>query len=326
MSVGEPGADGHPDKSLPGEPPARPGIWQSTKRLLVRSDAEVSYFKGLTFVGLLSTLIVAYFQYLSAYHDKVTAMAKDDMTFATDTFTQTSNALSTAIILEDQLFYNFKHAAALKASGDANALTSKEAHDLYTAYESAATALRQNGNLLARKVEIYLDWASDPNHDPANNDTLGADPISTSLLGAVDFDCDQDMPSFDKKDHVISKKKDGKTVDIDWYSAKHHVLTIEYCFDVTQKTWMEIVRQWASQSSTDPDQIAQFAASKTAVQLEERLSKEVVRLNNYMIRAMSEIEQIRVKYRPNGFVCSVPGVGQFLSLFHRCAPIHTAGP
>ena len=305
MSVGEPGADGGSDKSSSGEPPARSGIWQSTKRLLLRSDAEISYFKGLTFVGLISTLIVAYFQYLSAYHDKVTAMAKDDMAFATDTF---------------------KHAAALKASGDANALTSNEAHDLYTAYEAAATALRQNGNLLARKVEIYLDWASDPNHDPANNDTLGADPISTSLLGAVDFDCDQDMPSFDKKDHVISKKKDGKTVDIDWYSAKHHVVTIEYCFDVTQKTWMEIVRQWASQSSTDPDQIAQFASSKTAVQLEERLSKEVVRLNDYMIRAMSEIEQIRVKYRPNGFVCSVPGVGQFLGLFRRCAPVHTAGP
>jgi hypothetical protein len=307
--------------------PAPGGFWQSLKSFVLRTDAEVSAFKGLTFVGLLSTLVVAYFQYLSAYHDKVSAMAKEDMGAATDTFKETSNALSTAIILEDQLYYNFKHAAKLKASGDDKALTSKEAHDLYTSYEAASTALQENIDLLARKVEIYLDWASDPGHDAANNlDTLGADPISTSFLGAVDFDCDQDMPNFDKKNHVLSKIKDGKKLEIDWYSAKHHVLTIEYCFDVTQKTWMEIVRQWASQSTVDPDQIAQFASSKTAGQLQERLDQEIVRLNDFMMRAMSEIEQIRVKYRPNGFVCSVPGVGQFLTWFKRCTPIRTASP
>jgi hypothetical protein len=308
--------------------PSPRGFWQSAKRFVLRTDAEVSYFKGLTFVGLLSTLVVAYFQYLSAYHNKVSAMAKEDMTAATDTFTRTSNALSTAIILEDQLYLSFKRAAELNASGDGNALTSKRAHDLYTAYEAAATALRENVNLLARKAEIYLDWASDPSHDPANTiDTLGADPISTSLLGTFGFDCDDDMPSFDKNNHVtIKTTKDGKELKIDWFSAKHHVLTIAYCFDVTQKTWMEIVRQWASQSTFDPDQVAKFASSKTADQLQERLDHEVVRLNDFMIRGMSEIEQIRVKYRPNGFVCSVPGVGQLLTLFKRCTPVPTAVP
>jgi hypothetical protein len=308
--------------------PAPRGFWQSLKSFVLRSDAEVSYFKGLSFVGLLTTLIVAYFQYLSAYHNKVSAMAKDDMTAATDTFTRTSNALSTAIILEDQLYLSFKRAAALNASGDANALTSKRAHDLYTAYEAAATSLGENVNLLARKAEIYLDWASDPEHDAANTiNTLGADPISTSLLGTFGFDCDDDMPNFDKTNHVTTKKtQDGKELAIDWFSAKHHVLTIAYCFDVTQKTWMEIVRQWASQSTVDPDQITKFAASKKADQLQERLDHEVVRLNDFMMRAMSEIEQIRVKYRPNGFVCSVPGVGQFLTWFKRCTPIRTASP
>jgi hypothetical protein len=308
--------------------PAPRGFWQSAKRFVLRTDAEMSAFKGLTFIGLLSTLVVAYFQYLSAYHNKVSAMAKEDMTAATDTFTRTSNALSTAIILEDQLYLSFKRAAELNASGDGNALTSKRAHDLYTGYEAAATALRENVNLLARKAEIYLDWASDPNHDPSNTiDTLGADPISTSLLGTFGFDCDDDMPSFDKNNHVTAKTtKDGKEIRIDWFSAKHHILTIAYCFDVTQKTWMEIVRQWASQSTLDPDQITKFASSKTADQLQERLDHEVVRLNDFMIRAMSEIEQIRVKYRPNGFVCSVPGVGQLLTLFKRCTPVPTAVP
>lgn len=320
--------DGAPhDGAADDAAPAARGFWQSAKRLVLRTDAEIAAFKGLTFFGLLSTLIVAYFQYLSAYHNKVSAMAKDDMTAATDTFTRTSNALSTAIILEDQLYLSFKRAAELNASGDADALTSKRAHDLYTAYEAAATALRENVNLLARKAEIYLDWPSDPGHDPANTiNTLGADPISTSLLGTFGFDCDDDMPSLDRNNHVTKKSKDGKELDIDWFSAKHHVLTIAYCFDVTQKTWMEIVRQWASQSTLDPDQVANFASSKTAGQLQERLDHEVVRLNDFMIRAMSEIEQIRVKYRPNGFICSVPGVGQFLTGFNRCTPIRTASP
>jgi hypothetical protein len=325
MAVGETGAGGGP--SAPGDKPAvQSGFWPALKRFFIRADTEVSYVKGLTLFGLLSTLVVAYFQNLSAYHDKVSAMAAQDMAAAADTFTQTSNALSTAIILEDQLFYNFTRAAALKSSGDGNALTNKEAHDLYAAYDAAATALRENGNLLARKAEIYLDWASDPGHDPANMDTLGVDPMSTSLLGTVGFDCDDDMPTFDKNQHVLIKKKDGKNLQVDWYSAKHHLMTIEYCFEVTQKTWMEIVRQWASQSSVEPDQIATFATSKTAGQLQKRLDQEVVRLNAYMSRAMSEIEQIRVKYRPNGFVCSLPGVSQFLGLFNRCAPIRTAGP
>jgi hypothetical protein len=137
------------------------------------------------------------------------------------------------------------------------------------------------------------------------------------------------MPTFDKKNHIIHKTKDNKTLDIDWYSAKHHVFTIAYCFDVTQKTWMEIVRQWASKSSLDQNQITAFFlpdGSSTADKLHERLDKEVVRLNRYMSRAMSEIELIRVKYRPNGFLCSVPGVGQLLGLFNRCAPVRTASP
>ncbi len=312
--------------SPPNNPPIASGFWQRIKGALSRADSELSYLKSFTIVGLLSTLMVAYFQYLSAYHDKVSTQAKEDMTAATGTFTETSNALSTAIVLEDQLFYNFMRAATLKASSDQAALTSKIAHDAYKPYQDASSALHENLNLLARKTEIYLDWASDPGHDPASNDTLGVDPITTSFLGVVGFDCDQDMPSFDEKNHTLHKSKNDKTLDIDWYSAKHHVLTIGYCFDVTQKTWMEIVRQWASQSTLDPNQITKFTSDQTSGQLQERLDSEIVRLNAYMSRAMSEIEHIRVKYRPNGFVCSVPGVGQVLSLFDRCTPIRTASP
>jgi len=74
---------------------------------VLRTDSELSYFKCLTSAGLLSTLLVAYFQNLSAYQDKVAAQAKNDIEAATQAFTDTSNALSTALALQQRLTTNF---------------------------------------------------------------------------------------------------------------------------------------------------------------------------------------------------------------------------
>jgi hypothetical protein len=38
-----------------------------------------------------------------------------------------------------------------------------------------------------------------------------------------------------------------------------------------------------------------------------RDSNQVLRLNAFMSLAMFDIDKIRIKYRPNGFICSVPG-------------------
>ena len=45
------------------------------------------------------------------------------------------------------------------------------------------------------------------------------------------------------------------------------------------------------------------------------------RLNAFTSLALSQMERIRVKYRPVGFDCSVPFVRDF---FMRCFPIRTA--
>jgi hypothetical protein len=246
------------------------------------------------------------------------------MTAATTAFTETANTLSTAITLQDLMYYDFMHANKLNAGGDGNALTSKHSHDLDKPYEDAAASLHQNINLIARKMEIYLDWPSNPAHDPATDTNFGADPINMSALGSVDFDCDTDMPKFDRNDHAIQRTKNGKTLNVDWYSAKHHVYTIAYCFEVTHKTWMEVVRQWASQSSLQPDAVANFFSSNTSDHLHDRLDSEIIRLNGFMSRAMNEIEGIRVRYRPNGFFCSVPGVREIMG--QKCTPVRIAAP
>ncbi len=308
--------------SASGGKSVQPGFWQGLKGAIVRTENEFALLKGLAVVSLIGTMIGAYFQYLSNYQDKVSAQAKDDMAAATAAFTETSNTLSIAITLQELLFYDFAHAVELHANNDDGALTSKNAHELYKPYEDAFSGLHENINLIARKMEIYLDWASDIGRDPATDTALGVDPISTSLLGVYNFDCDQDMPTFESGKSTLHKEKDGKGLDVDWYSAKHHVLTIEYCFDVTHKALMEIVRQWASQSSLDQNVVAKFFTDKTVDHLQARLDSEVVRLNAYMSLAMSEIERIRVKYRPAGFWCSVPGVREAIG--QRCAPVRTA--
>ncbi|HEX3501888.1 MAG TPA: hypothetical protein VHU22_00695 [Xanthobacteraceae bacterium] len=300
----------------------KPGLWQRIKGIVGLAEGEFVFVRGLALVSLLGTLIGAYFQNLSAYQDKVSALAQQDMATATTAFTDTANTLSQAITLQDLLFYDFIHANKLNAGGDDNALTSKHARDLDKPYEETASSLHENVNLIARKMEIYVDWPSNRGRDPATDRSFGADPINMSVLGAVDFDCDEDMPKFDPNDHVVRKTKGGKSLDVDWYSAKHHVYTIAYCFEVTHKAWMETVRQWASQSSLQPDAVANFFSTHTADHLHDRLDGEIVRLNAFMSRAMNEIEAIRVKYRPNGFLCSVPGSREILG--QKCMPVRTA--
>ena len=88
-------------------PPAKAGVWQAVKRGLIRTEAELSYFKGLTWFGLVSTLLVAYFQNLSAYHNKVATLAQTDTAAATDTFTEATTNLSLALTLQQRLIQDF---------------------------------------------------------------------------------------------------------------------------------------------------------------------------------------------------------------------------
>lgn len=312
-AVAEPGLT-ETKTSAKSQTPAKPGLGSRIKDAVIRIEQDFAVLK-LSILSVLGTLIVAYFQDLSAYQAKVAEQAKEDTTAATDTFKLTSNTLSAAITLQSLLFYDFFRSVRQNVVGDKTALTSKNAQDLYKPYEDAADALHENVNVLARQVEINLDWASNLNRDPAVDTSFGQDPISTSYLGAVDFDCDTDMPKFAGNDHTVVKTKGKKSLTIDWYSAKHNVLTIAYCFDITHKTRMEIVRQWASQSTLSNDQISAFFKNGDDKDLQSKLDSEVVRLNDFMSRAMNEIEGIRVKYRPTGFYCDLPGVSQALEFF-----------
>ena len=72
-------------------------------RWLWKFNHGLDVVKGLSMVTVLSSLAVGYFQYLSAYQDKVGSQAKEDMAAATSTFTEISHAFSEMQALQQTL-------------------------------------------------------------------------------------------------------------------------------------------------------------------------------------------------------------------------------
>jgi hypothetical protein len=278
---------------------------------------------GVAILGFVGTLIAAYFQNLSAYQDKVSSLAQSDIAAATQTFTDTSNALSSAMTLQQHLIDDFYQALPNDLYKDDTAYLTKDAGAIYKDYTDAYSALHQNYNLLPHKAEIYLDWPSDTSRDAAQDSAPSTDPMSMSMLGEYNFACEKNMPVFTAQGHVTSlpdpNNPKNPNLNVDWFSAQHNVFTMEYCFDTAHKKMIAVL-EWASQSKIDASEL-DYMKQNTKLFHTDRPTSQVLRLNAFMSLAMSAIEAIRVKYRPNGFECSVPIVN---ALLKRCAPVRTA--
>jgi hypothetical protein len=331
--------------------PASPGFWGRIQAF----DGRLSIAKGFTAVTLLTGFFGGYFQYLNSYEDKVSTLAKADMQSATSTFVEISNAFAEAQMLQQLIFFDF--AAALDAGPDPGekGMVTQAGNDVFPGYVKARIALRQNAGVFAHKAEIYIDWASDLGRDPATQQTLDGDPLTETLLGNYNFDCDApaNFPNFvggnraapapaaprcsgDYLDvrnplriSLCARRAETGDIDparpaitIDWQSAKHHVLTMHYCFEATHSE-IHTARIWASKNEVSDDRITKFRTNEA--RYKASLDGEVARLNAFMTVAMSQLERIRLKYRPSGFFCHVPLVRDAIGLFStRCTPIGTA--
>jgi hypothetical protein len=277
----------------------RVGLWQLLKG-------------GLTVgaLGALGTVIATYFQIVSSYQDKVAALAKDDLAAATQAFTETSTLLSVPMALQVRLTYDYYSAVKEKSDTDNNGYLTTSAHAIYQTYTDSLTSLRSSRNLLGEKMELYLDWPTDSSHDRNAKLSFSTDPISTSLLDAYKFDCDKNMPTLEDgkaQTPVPDPNNSGKTLVVDWYSAKHHVLTLEYCLDVTNRD-IASVNQWASKSLVDKTIKEKFTSAAKEDQIKAQLSRQILRLNAFTSLAMNRIEQFRSRYQPNGVLCNMPFV------------------
>jgi hypothetical protein len=328
---------------------ARPGWWTRVAAF----DNRLSVAKGLTIVTLLTGFFGGYFQYLSSYEDKVSAQAKADMDAATKTFVDLSNAFAEAQMLQELIFYNFETSLSPKDDIGDKQMTTQAGTGIFPKYVDARTGLRQNASVFAHTAEIYIDWASDLGRDPAAPRVLDQDPLTEALLGAYNFDCDaaanlpqlaptsssapQGSPATctagtapqaaSQTINLCARDRNGRIdtgktpVTIDWQSAKHHVLTLHYCFEQAHRQ-IVTARIWASNNPVSDERVKAFQDNED--RYEASLDKQVVRLNAFMSLTMAHLERIRVKYRPSGFVCHVPLVRDAIGLFSsKCTPLGT---
>lgn len=341
------------DRHTTEEKPARdPGFFDRIGML----DQRFAFVRGLSIVTLLSSAAVGYFQYLNTYQDKVSNQAKEDMKLATRTFEEISTAFANTLALQNLLYSNFAAAIRSKSDGKATALSTRNATEASKLYEKAQTELREKIDMLAQKAQVYIDWASDIDRDPARKRNVEADPMSLTLLRSYQFNCAEaiNLPEFGDADAVPPAKPVAEIPDdkfcasehkqgigkgtpqgdafiricpvgredvarkIHWFSAKHHVLTMQYCFDAMHAR-LEPVRQWASQSDRDTVKEGEIAAQGDQVAAE--LDGLAHRLNSFDSLALYQLERIRVKYRPAGFECSIPGLRNLYA--RNCLPLRT---
>jgi hypothetical protein len=326
-------------------------------RWLWKFNHGLDVVKGLSMVTVLSSLAVGYFQYLNAYQDKVGSQAKEDMAAATTTFTEISHAFAEVQALQQTLYSDFTRALREKSDTSDKALDTRNALAISERYEKARIGLRENIDMLTRKAEVYIDWASDTYRDPADKRNVNDDPLSRQVLRDYAFDCSDkyNFPAFgnvrseggdaqakevadgaycaiaEKRgvdDHTKPKDafiricagpQDRTPKRIYWYSAKHHVLTMHYCFEAAHGR-LAAARQWASRSDRDS------AKEKEIVEREKEINAQLDdmagRISAFSSLALYQMERIRVKYRPVGFLCSVPLVRNIPSM--NCFPIRTA--
>ena len=312
---------------------ARRGLWDRLKAVLDGFNQKITYIIGLPAVGLLGSFLVGHFQYLSVYQDKVKAEAAQQISTAEKTFTDASTTFSKAIALQQILLFNYLDAVKGNIDSDERALETKSARAAYAQYDDLRTSLRENIDLLARRVEMDIDWASDPGRDAAKSTVLGVDPMSRIALGTYNFDCDkpQNMPNFNPGESSVTlpvppelSKENPKAqpLTIDWQSAKHHLLTVYYCFDLNHRQ-IAVVREWASNSSMRPADKDKFLKKVADVQV--GFDHEAERLNAFMTLSASAIEFINVKFRARSWLCHAPLIREAIDLFsRRCMPIHVA--
>jgi hypothetical protein len=332
-----------------GTKPTKPGWWTRVQAW----DNRLSVAKGLTLVTLLTGFFGGYFQYLNAYQENVSALAKSDMAAATSTFVDISNAFSEAQMLQELIFYNFT--AYLTAGADLGdkGMVTEAGNDIFPAYMKARSGLRQNSSVFAHKAEIYIDWASDLGRDPAAPRVLDVDPLTEALLGDYNFNCDAEanLPQLaasgsaapqaspatcaggaqpavaSQTINLCARDRGGKIVagkppvTIDWQSAKHHVMTLHYCFEQAHRQ-IVTARIWASKNTVSDERAKQF--QDNVDRYNASLDRQVVRLNAFMSLTMAHLERIRIKYRPTSFSCHVPLLRDAIGLFStRCTPLRT---
>jgi hypothetical protein len=265
-----------------------------------------------------------------------------------------SNSYADVQMLQQLIYYDY--VGSNTSDAGSKAMTTAAGQEAYKNYTSSRNALRKNSSIYVRKAELYIDWPSNLDRDAAAAAAYDGDPLTESLLGDYNFDCDAEKsfphyeathpdekaeeaarnlcvaPNEAQKQIAMGSRTifcaaddNGKIVhskpsrEINWNSAKHHLLVMHYCFELTHGQ-IGTARIWASNNDVSEQRKNDFLNNKSTY--ENSLDHEVVRLDGFLSLVMSQLERIRVKYRPSSFYCNLPVINHLIS--NRCTPVRIA--
>src|SRR5262249_46944404 len=169
---------------------------------LLGFDSWLHSAASLSVVTLLAGWVGTYIQYLNSYEQKVSETAQADMKDATATFVEISDAYAEAQLLQQLIYYNYK-ASGTSDPGN-KAMVSTAGQEAYKNYVNERDALRKNSTIYVLKAELYIDWPSNLGRDPAGTAPNDGDPLTESLLGDYNFDCDakENFPHYEADDQA----------------------------------------------------------------------------------------------------------------------------
>ncbi len=308
------GSHGARKRQRPTRPARKRGFW----RLVEIANEKFTFIIGLPIVTVVGTFLASHYQYLSAYDDKIKTIGTEQIADGGSHLRGRVGANVQGDHAATAALFQLSRRHQDHRDSDAQALETKNARAIFKDYDDLRTQLRENVDLMARRVEVTIDWASNTERDAANAGPFGGDPMSRIALGNYDFNCDVDkyMPSF-KRPHadvpptkaMLKTDPNAPSLGIDWYSAKHQLLTLYFCFQATH-SGIEVVRQWASSSALDEAKKKEFTDAPD--KLVDRFDREAQRLHSFNTLAARDIDAIRVKFRPRKWYCHLPIVREYI--------------
>jgi len=204
----------------------------------------------------------------------------------------------------------------------------KAIHEVFVPPTFPGAALHVDGDPLSRRLlRDYAFDCSDKFNFPAFGNVNVPDDDTPAKEVADDKYCamaekrgvDDTTKPKDAFIRICAGPNDKAAKRINWYSAKHHVLTMHYCLEATHNK-LAAARQWAAGSDRDA------AKESEIIQGEKEINAQfddlAGRINAFNSLALYQMEQIRVKYRPARLWCNVPFVWNISSL--NCFPSRTA--
>jgi hypothetical protein len=341
-------------------PKERPGSADVDKAI----DAPYPIARIISILTFLAGLFGAYFQYLSAYQDQVREQAKSDMAAATAEFVEISNAYAEAQTLQQRIYAYFMESISDGSDAAGKKMATGAGRATFEHYIKAKVALQQNSDVFARKAQIYIDWPSNPKHDPANTRAMDGDPLTESLLDSYNFECDApaNLPHY-----VLQQQTNGTDASAAANTSKDDICaaadapketvagsgTLICAIDGSGKvdrSKPSIAINWQSakhhllvmyhcfEAAHDAIATARIWASDNDISERRKseflasadkhrvsLDNEAARLDDFMNLVMSELQRIEVKYRPVGPFCHVPLLREAIGVFsNRCEPLRTA--